>query len=49
VWKNRKIGGLPDFETGQMVSERLAETSVKKTVTSLGVSRATVSKVMSAA
>jgi transposase len=39
---------LPSFERGQIVGERLAGASVIKTVTLLGVSKVTVSKVMSA-
>jgi hypothetical protein len=39
---------LSDFEIGQMVGVRLAGACVTKTVTLLGVSRATVSEVMSA-
>jgi transposase len=39
---------LIDFERGQMIGARLAGASVTQTATSLGVSRATVSKVMSA-
>jgi predicted transcriptional regulator len=42
------MGGLSNFETGQIVSARLAGVSVTKTATLLGVSRATVSTVMSA-
>jgi transposase len=42
------MGDLSDFEMGQIVGACLAGTSVKKTATSLGVSRATVSEVMSA-
>jgi hypothetical protein len=38
---------LSDFERGKIVGARLARISVIKTVTLLGVSRATVSKVMS--
>jgi predicted transcriptional regulator len=40
---------LSDFERGQIVGARLTETSLAKTAILLGVSRATVSKVMSAA
>jgi predicted transcriptional regulator len=42
------MGGLSDFERGQIIGERLAGASVIKATTLLGVSRATVSKVMSA-
>jgi transposase len=41
------MGGLFNFERGQIVGGRLAGTSVIKTATLLGVSRVTVSKVMS--
>jgi IS30 family transposase len=46
--KNLKMGHLSDFERGQIVGARLAGTSVTKSATLLGVSRATVSKVISA-
>jgi transposase len=39
---------LSDFEDGHIVGARLAGATVKKNTTLLGVSRATVSKVMSA-
>jgi predicted transcriptional regulator len=42
------MGDLSDFERGQIVGARLAGAPVTKTATVLGVSRATVSKVMSA-
>jgi hypothetical protein len=42
------MGGLSDFERGQFVGARLVEASVIKTDTLRGVSRARVSKVMSA-
>jgi hypothetical protein len=42
------MGDLSDFERGQSVGARLAAASVTKTGTLLGVSSATVSKVMSA-
>jgi hypothetical protein len=48
VWKNRKMGDLSVFERGQVVGARLPWVTVTKTGTLLGVSRATVSKVMSA-
>jgi len=37
---------LPDFQRGQAIGVRLVGVSVTKTATSLGVSRAAVSKVM---
>jgi transposase len=42
------MGDLSDFERGQMIGARLAGAPVIKTATLLGVSRATVPKVMSA-
>jgi predicted transcriptional regulator len=39
---------LPDFDRGQIVGARLAAASVTKTATLLGISTATVSKVLSA-
>jgi hypothetical protein len=46
--KNRKIGDLSNFESGQIVGLRLSGASVIKTATVLGVPRGPVSKVMSA-
>jgi hypothetical protein len=40
------MGDLSDFETGQ-IGARLAAASVTKTTTLLGVSKTTVSKIMS--
>jgi hypothetical protein len=48
MWKNRKMGDLSDFEWGQIAGARLSGASVTKTVLLLGVSRATVSEIMSA-
>jgi hypothetical protein len=48
VRKNRKMGDLSDFERGQIAGARLAGASETKTVTSLGVLRPIVPKVMSA-
>jgi transposase len=48
VRKIRKTGGLSDFERGQIVRAHLAGATMIKTATLLGVSRATVSEVMSA-
>jgi transposase len=42
------MGDLSNFERGQFVDVRLAGASVTKTATLRGVSRATVSKVVSA-
>jgi transposase len=42
------MGDLSNFERGQIVGARFAGASVTKTATLLGVSRATVSKVVSA-
>jgi hypothetical protein len=41
--KNRKMGDLSNFETGQIVGVHLAGASMTKTATLLGVSRTTVS------
>jgi hypothetical protein len=46
--KESENGDLSDFETGQIFGAHLAGASVTKTDEVLGVSRATVSKVMSA-
>jgi predicted transcriptional regulator len=43
------MGDLSNFETGQIIGAHLAGASVTKSAILLGVSRATVSKVMSAA
>jgi hypothetical protein len=40
------MGDLSDFETGQITGARLAGGSLTKTPTLLGVSRATVCKIM---
>jgi IS30 family transposase len=42
------MGNLSNFERGQIVCARLAGESVTKISTLLGVSRTTISKVMSA-
>jgi hypothetical protein len=42
------MGDLFNFERGQISGDRLSEASVTKTVTQLGMLRATVSKIMSA-
>jgi transposase len=46
--KESENGDLSEFERGQIVGARLAGASVIKTATLLGVSRATVTKAMSA-
>jgi hypothetical protein len=48
MWENWKMGDLSDFERGQIVGARLAAASVIKIATWLSVTRATVSKTMSA-
>jgi transposase len=45
---NLKTGDLPNFERGQIIDAHLADASVTETATLLGVSRATVFKIMSA-
>jgi transposase len=45
---NRKMGDLSYFEGEQIVGARLVEASVTETATLLGISRATISEVMSA-
>jgi predicted transcriptional regulator len=42
------MGNLSDFQRGQIVAAHLVGASVTKTATFLGVSRAAVSKVMTA-
>jgi hypothetical protein len=46
--KESDMGDLSDLESGQIVGVRLAEESVTRTDTLIGVSSATLSKVMSA-
>jgi plasmid maintenance system antidote protein VapI len=41
------MGNLSNFERGEIVDARLAEASLNKSATLLGVSRATLSEVMS--
>jgi hypothetical protein len=46
VSKNRKMGDFSDFEREQIVGARLAGASLTNPDTLLGVSRATISKVV---
>jgi hypothetical protein len=46
MWKNRKMGDLSNLERGQIICAHLAWASMTKTATLLGISRATVSKVL---